>query len=313
MKPYVARPVGLAAALALGGVVLAGCGQGSPGADPGDRVRVAAAFYPLAFVAERVGGDAVQVDNLTSPGGEPHDLELTVKETVTVAEADVVVVEHGLQPAVDDVVENIAEGAVVDVADVVRLHAAGEQVPAGEGDPLSDEPPEQVDPHFWLDPLLLADVADAVAGELAVVDPAGAAGYEQRVSDLRSDLEAIDAAYATGLAGCTRDIVVVSHDAFRYWERYGLTFEPIAGLSPDAEPSPADLASVQQLVEREGITTVFSETLASAALATTLAHDTGVGTAVLDPIEGLSDQTADEDYLSLMRANLAALKEANGC
>jgi zinc transport system substrate-binding protein len=297
MKPYVARPVGLAAALTLGAVLLAGCGQGSSGAEPGDHVRVAAAFYPLAFVAERVGGDAVQVDNLTSPGGEPHDLELTVKETVTVAEADVVVVEHGLQPAVDDVVENIAEGAVVDVAEVVRLHAAG----------------EQVDPHFWLDPLLLADVADAVADELAVVDPAGAAGYEQRASDLRSDLEAIDAAYATGLAGCTRDIVVVSHDAFRYWERYGLTFEPIAGLSPDAEPSPADLARVQQLVEREGITTVFSETLASAALATTLAHDTGVSTAVLDPIEGLSDQTADEDYLSLMRANLAALKEANGC
>jgi len=48
-------------------------------------------------------------------------------------------------------------------------------------------------------------------------------------------------------------------------------------------------------------------------MAETLAADLGVETAVLDPIEGLSDETADEDYLSLMRENLTALQKANGC
>ncbi len=171
----------------------------------------------------------------------------------------------------------------------------------------------EVDPHFWQDPLLLADVADAVAASLTEVDPAHTTAYAAHAADMRAELEALDADYTAGLARCTRRTVVVSHEAFGYLERYGLHFEAINGISPDAEPTPADLARLQQLVRDEGITTVFYETLATPKLAETLARDLGIGTAVLDPLEGLSDQTAGEDYLSLMRANLAALKEANGC
>ena len=119
--------------------------------------------------------------------------------------------------------------------------------------------------------------------------------------------------HADGLRGCERQTVVVSHDAFGYLAKYGLRFEAIAGLSPDAEPTPADLARLQQLIDTDGITTVFSERLVSPRLSQTLADDMGITTAVLDPIEGLSDETADEDYLSLMRENLAALELANGC
>jgi zinc transport system substrate-binding protein len=106
---------------------------------------------------------------------------------------------------------------------------------------------------------------------------------------------------------------VVSHDAFSYLSRFGLRVESIVGLSPDAEPTPADLARLQELIRTEGITTVFSERLVSPRLAQTLADDLGVRTAVLDPIEGLSDQTADDNYVSLMLSNLTALEEANGC
>jgi zinc transport system substrate-binding protein len=107
---------------------------------------------------------------------------------------------------------------------------------------------------------------------------------------------------------------VVSHDAFGYLgARYGLNLHPINGLSPDAEPSPAHLAELADLIESEGVTTVFSETLASPELADSLAGDLGLETAVLDPIEGLTEETEDEDYLSLMRANLAALRTANDC
>ena len=105
----------------------------------------------------------------------------------------------------------------------------------------------------------------------------------------------------------------MSHQAFGYLARYGLDFEPIAGLSPDAEPTAADLAHLQDLISSDGITTVFSERLASAKMADTLAQDLGITTAVLDPIEGLSDETSGEDYLSLMSENLTALQQANGC
>ena len=106
---------------------------------------------------------------------------------------------------------------------------------------------------------------------------------------------------------------MVSHDAFGYYARYGVTIAPVAGLSPDAEPTPADLGALQELIREDGITTVFGERLASPRLTRTLAEDMGVGTAVLDPIEGLSDETSDDDYLTLMEQNLEALRKANAC
>src|SRR5690606_30757288 len=117
------------------------------------------------------------------------------------------------------------------------------------------------DPHFWLDPLLMADLGEAVAAELGGIDPDRAADYDAAAATLREQLTELDTAYADGLATCERATVVVSHDAFGYLRRYGLTFEPIAGLSPDAEPTPADLQHLQELIRTDGITTVFSETL----------------------------------------------------
>ena len=307
----------LSALVLAGTTLLAGCSAFSEDEGVGDGdVRVATGFYPLQFVTERVGGDLVSVENLTVPGKEPHDLELTIKETAAIAEADLVVFERGFQPAVDDGVETSAVGAVLDAADVVELrhvdeseHEEGEE--GEEGEEAHDH--GDVDPPFWQDPLLLADLGDAVAEALSDVDDEHAAAYAANAADLRADLTALDASYSAGLAGCERDTVVVSHDAFGYLEKYGLHFEAIAGLSPDAEPTPADLARLQGLIEDDGITTVFGERLAPPALVDTLAQDAGVTTAVLDPVEGLTDETEDEDYLTLMAENLEALRTANGC
>jgi zinc transport system substrate-binding protein len=268
--------------------------------NPGGKVTVAAAFYPLAFVAESVGGTEVKVTNLTQPGQEQHDLSLSIRETAEIEDADLVLVEHGFQPPVDDAVGQVATGRVVDVADVVDLRDSTED--AGEKDP-----------HFWQDPALMATLTDKVADELADIDPEHAATYHANADALVAELDQLSSDYERGLSGCARDTIVVSHDAFAYLARFGLRVEGIAGLSPDAEPTPADLARLQELIRTDGITTVFSERLVSPRLAQTLADDLGVTTAVLDPIEGLSDQTADDNYVSLMLANLAALEEANGC
>jgi zinc transport system substrate-binding protein len=277
---------------------VAGCAALSD--DSGGRVRVAAAFYPLGFLAQEVGGDDVRVTDLTEPGQEPHDLELDIKSTADIADADLVLLEHGFQASVDDAVDEVAGGEVLDVADVVDLRDSAE-------DPGED------DPHFWQDPTRMATLAGAVADRLAQVDPAHASSYRARAATLEARLEGLAADYQQGLTGCARHTIVVSHDAFGYLSRFGLTVEGIAGLSPGAEPTPADLARLQDLIESDGITTVFSERLVSPRLAQTLADDLGIATAVLDPIEGLSDETSHEDYLSLMRANLSALEEANGC
>ncbi|QBX56629.1 zinc ABC transporter substrate-binding protein [Nocardioides seonyuensis] len=316
------RPLSVLSAL-VAAVLLAGCG--ATDTDAGSGRQAVASFYPLAWVSERVAGDEWEVTNLTQPGSEPHDLGLDISRTALIEEAAVVVFERGFQPAVDEAVDNVAGGIEVDAAEAVELIPAGEGHDHGEPGHEGEEGQEDgdgheaeeghgdLDPHFWLDPLLMADLADVVAEALAEADPEGAETYTDNAAALRTELEQLDTAYSEGLAACERDTVVVSHDAFGYLERYGLHFEGIAGLTPDAEPTPAVLAHLQELIAGEGITTVFSERLASPAMAEALARDAGVQTAVLDPIEGPDGSDDADEYVALMEQNLAALREANGC
>lgn len=288
---------------------LTGCA--GTGTDSG-KVTITAGLYPLAWTAEQVGGDLATVTDLTPPGSEPHDLELSVKQTASVADADLLVIERGLQAQVDAAVDANATGTVLDVTATLPLKPVTETLgdsgiaaSAGIGDGL--------DPHFWQDPMLVAELGDAIAADLGRIDPTHAATYTANADRLRTELTTLDQQYRTGLAQCRRDTIVVSHAAFGYLSTYGLTIAPILGLAPDSEPTPADLARLHKLIASDGITTVFSERLASKKAAETLAADTGVTSAVLDPIEGLDAADSGSDYLSLMRENLAALEKANDC
>jgi len=298
------------------GTILAGCGGDE--ATSGDLPTVAASFYPLAFVAEQIGGGDVRVVNLTPPGVESHDLELTPRQVAEIAAADLVVYERGFQPSVDEAVEQNAGDARVEVTEVVPLEHLDEDGHGGaatDDEHAEDEHGDLAgDPHVWLDPTLLARIADAVADGLAAAVPASADAFHERADALVAELTALDEEYSTGMRQCERSVVVTTHEAFGYLaHRYGLEMVGISGLSPDAEPSPARLAEVGEVIADEAVTTVFYERLVSPKVAETLADDLGVVTAVLDPIEGLTDETEDEDYFTLMRANLGALEEANGC
>jgi zinc transport system substrate-binding protein len=284
-------------------LLLAAC-SGDDASD--DRPRVIASFYPFAFVAEQVGGDTIDVDNLTQPGAEPHDLELDPQQVADLTDASLIVFERGFQPAVDDGIDQagVSDDATLDIADVVEL------APAPEG---SDEEGE-FDPHVWLDPVAMQQITEAVADRLIEIDPDHERAYERNRDQLLGDLRQLDASYEQGLANCERRTIVTSHDAFGYLaRRYGLEQIPIAGIDPHEEPSPSEQAEISDLVEDDGITMVFTETLVSDDVAESIADETGVTVATLDPIEGLSDDTSDKTYLSLMRANLQTLREANGC
>jgi zinc transport system substrate-binding protein len=309
------RSFALALATAVAATGLSACGSDDPASDAS--VEVVTSIYPLQFLAERIGGDTASVSNLTSPGQEPHDLELGVQQTAELAEADVAVHLSGLQPAVEEAVEQNGPDRVVDAADHADLvpaeedHSEHEEGEEEEGHDHAGE--EGLDPHFWLDPQRMATVAAAVEQEMSAADPGNAETYAANLADLEQELETLADDMSEGLATCDISTIVVSHDAFSYLGAYGIEVAPIAGLSPDAEPSPSRLAELQEVIEDEGVTTVFSETLVDPALAETLADDLGIDTAVLDPIEGLSDESEREDYLSLMRQNLDALRTANSC
>ncbi len=297
------RVIGAVAAASLL-PALSGCGALTDSGKTG--IEVEAAFYPYAYVAQRVVGNHATVTNLTTPGLEPHDLELTPRQVADLSVADLVIYEKGFQPSVDQAVEQNASGDTLDVTSVVPLQNTG--APDEAGTNLAG------DPHIWLDPTLLVKVTHKIAAEMVQVDPEHAADYRRNAEALDADLTRLDAEFKQGLSNCRRTAFVTSHAAFGYLaERYGLTMIPIAGLSPDVEPSPQHIARIQDLIKSDGITTVFSEVLGSKKYADTLAGDLGITAAVLDPIEGLSSSDPNATYLSLMRQNLTALEKANGC
>jgi zinc transport system substrate-binding protein len=276
----------LIAVAVLGLAAQAGCGGSASGSSPGE-TEVAAGFYPLAWAAEEIGGEDVAVTNLTPAGAEPHDLELSVRDAEQVRSADIVLyLGDGFQPALEEAAQD-TEGTAVDLLDVVD---------AREGDP-----------HVWLDPRRFAEVVARI-GEALNGAPAA--------RELAGRLEALEREYERGLATCERRELVTAHDAFGYLgERYELRVLPIAGISPEAEPSPQVLEHVAEEVRASGATTIFVEPLLSPEVAEAVARETGAHTAVLDPLEGLTDEQLEggEDYLSVMRANLAALREGLGC
>jgi zinc transport system substrate-binding protein len=293
-------------ALALGSVLVSGC-SGQAGGSKDDRVSVVASFYPLSFAAERIGGDCVTVTNLTPPGVEPHDLELTPDAVEAIATADVVLyLGGGFQPAVEDAVRD-AQGQVIDVLSAVStVPSHGEQAEEGL----------DVDPHVWLDPGRFAQIVTATGSALERARIPASCDISGAVRDLRSDLADLDSEFRTGLTGCEQDVIVTTHAAFGYLaDAYGLHQEAIAGLAPEVEPSPRRLAELVSLVEREGVTTIFTEELISPEVAETLAAEAGVKTKVLFTIEGLTKEeaSAGEDYFSLMREDLDALRAALLC
>jgi zinc transport system substrate-binding protein len=289
-------------------VVLLGTSCASPGGSEGSsgELTVVAAFYPVQEAAERVGGDLVDVTNLTAPGVEPHDLELTPDQVEAIATADVVLyLGGGFQPAVQDTLDD-AEGATVDLlAGVPTL-----EPPGGSEEGLT------VDPHVWLDPVLFGQMVDEVRAAFAEAAPEDASTFETNADAFAQEVSGLADDYRSGLADCERTLIVTNHAAFGYLAaEYGLTQQAISGLAPDAEPSAQRLAELKEMVEQQGVTTIFTEDLVSPKVAETLAEEAGVTTAVLHTIEGLTDEEAasGEDYRSQMQENLSNLRTALGC
>lgn len=310
----VATALALSACSVEGSIVDPGT-AGTEGGTAAAGLTIAAGFYPLEYVARAVGGDATTVIGLAQPGVEAHDLELSPAQVRQISGADAVLYLAEFQPAVDAAVASV-DVATVDASALVEEHdhaedSADEDDHAEEDHADDDHDHGDGDPHFWLDPTLLAKYGHLVAEQLSALDPDGAATYAANAQALEDTLAGIDQAYVTGLAQCERDTIVVAHEAFGYLtERYGLHQEGFAGLNPDAEPSPARLLEIKEIIGDSGTTVIFTENEVSARVAQALAKDVGVDTAVLSPIETV---TGDDDYASVMTSNLDQLRNALAC
>ncbi len=343
-------PITLVVAFAL--LVSAGCGSGDSSgtsSGSGDATKVVAAFYPLAWAAEEVAGDDIEVENLTPPGVEPHDLELSPRDVAKIEQADVILyVGHGFQPAVEDAIER-SDAEKIDVLDIEGLklleateddgHGHGEEGDDGHADDGDeahadeeggDHAAEKEQGHADEGEGGHAEGGDDHADEQLEsdphvwLDPTRQAMIAEKVAEvldadateLVEQLNGLDENFKAGLATCERREMFTSHAAFGYLaDRYDLEQVAISGLSPDAEPLAKDMKRIAEQAEEAGATTIFFETLVSPKLSEQVANEIGAKTAVLDPIEGIAEDRleAGDDYLVVMAENLAALRAGLDC
>lgn len=283
----------------FGLALLAGCSAEptKPEATDTEAVTAIVSHYPVEFLVDRIGGDLVDVQTLTAPGAEPHDLELSPQQVGDVQDADMVFYLSGFQPALDDAVGQ-AQGTVVDLTEGLPLRTST------NGETTND-------PHVWLDPVLMGQMATTVADTLAAADPQDQQTFQANAEKLQADLAALDAQWQKGTEQCAVRTLVVSHEAFGYLaDRYGFVQKGISGLTPETEPSAQALADLAEFVRDNGVTTVYTETLVSPAVAETVAAEAGAQTATLDPLEG---PPATGDYISAMQENLAVVEQGQSC
>jgi len=307
--------VAAAAVTALGLTTLSACSGESAAAAGTGKFDVVASFYPMAFLADRIGGPHVHVTSLTQPGQEPHDLEISAKQTALLQDSDAVLYLKNLQPSVDDAVAQSEIKTKIDAAALTSLEKHGNEVGghAASHDGSENEELAGLDPHIWLDPVRYAQVAEGVGASFEKADPKNAADYKKNTAALVKELDDLNTRFKDGLAHTRSKVFITTHAAFGYLaERYGLTEEAINGLDPESEPSAARVKALESMAKADGVTTVFYETLVSDKTAKTIASDAGLRTDVLDPIEGITAKSRGKDYFSVQEANLKALRQALG-
>ena len=335
-KRILAAACAAATALTLSACMSPSTSGGSSSKD--GKLTVMASFYPLQYLAEKIGGEHVSVSSLTPDGAEPHDLELSPKMVDSLSSADAVIYLAGFQSAVDEAIEQQAPKTVIDVSPAAELIEAGTDAnhPSEDEEDTDDEAQSgqteahdhdheghdheghdhhhdmSTDPHFWLDPTRMAHAATLVGDKLAEADSAHADVYKANAKALAEELNTLSDTLVTKTSNCKVKTFVTAHTAFGYLaDRTGLTQVGISGLDPESSPSPARLADIAQTAKEQGVTTIFTEALIDPKVAQTLADDLGITTAVLDPIESQTD--ASKDYAATMNSNIDALTKALDC
>ena len=270
------------------------------------KLQVATSFYPLYYFTTQIAGEKADVTNITPSGAEPHDYDPSAGDIAKIEKGNILVLNGGVEAWGNKIKDNL-KGTGVQV------------VTAGQGlltQQVNENGQNQIDPHVWLDPMRAKQEAHAVAVGLEKVDPTNISYYRQNEQVLDTKLDALDAAYTTGLASCQEKNIITSHAAFGYLAtRYHLIQVPITGLSPDAEPSAKQLADVANFAKKNNVKYIFFESLVSPKLSQTIASEIGAKTLVLDPIEGVSDDDmkAGKNYYTIMQDNLRNLQTALSC
>ncbi|MGF9965142.1 metal ABC transporter substrate-binding protein [Bacillus rhizoplanae] len=306
----------LVTALALS-TAIAGCSkqdESKSNTKQDKSLKVVTTFYPMYDFTKNVVGSNGKVDVLIPAGTEPHDFEPTPKDIAKIESADVFVYNSdSMETWVPKVLKSL-DNKNIKVVDASKGISLIEGTAEEEKDKHTNKKQEHtMDPHVWLDPVLAQKEVENIKQAVIEADPTHKQDYEKNTDQFNAKLKDLDNQFRTTLGNAKHKEFVTQHAAFGYLAKeYGLTQIPIAGLSPDQEPSPAKLAELQKYVKDNNIKVIYFEEVTSPKIAKTLADETGAKTVVLSPIEGITkeEQAKGNDYISYMKKNLDALKQS---
>lgn len=274
-----------------------------PTAKDDKKFSVIATFYPLEEFARAVGGDAISVKSIVPIGIEPHDYEPTPQDIVSIYQSDVFILNGaGIDAWAEKILPELEKRGikVLQMSEVIGF--------------LSSDP--VIDPHFWLDPILVQREIEAIRDTLTERDPTRTEIYNENAQRYFAELADLDKEYRAGLRQCKTRTVVASHNAFLYLaKRYDFEIISTGGFSEEAEVAPRDISQIVERMREQNLQYVFFAAFDSPKVAETIATEAGAQTLVFNPIEGLTDKErqAGENYLSIMRGNLNNLQTAMQC
>ncbi|MBO0428043.1 zinc ABC transporter substrate-binding protein [Vagococcus fluvialis] len=305
-------------------VGISACGKQEAEKEDG-KLEIVTSFYPMYDFTKNVAKDKANVSMLIDGGVESHDYEPSAKDMAKIQNADVFVYNSNeMETWVETVLENIdtSKVKVIEASKGIELLKGSESHDGEDHDEHADEEEHEghnhdhghshaFDPHVWLDPLLVKKEVRTISEALIEIDSKNKDYYEKNTTEYLSKLDKLNNDYVAAFEGAKSRKFVTQHTAFSYLaNQYGLEQVAISGLSPDQEPTPKELKGIQDLVKKENINVIYTESSASEKIAKTIADATGAELAVLNPMESVSkkDRENGADYLSIMAENLEALK-----
>jgi len=268
--------------------------------------RVVTTFTVIQDIAQNVAGNAAVVESITKPGAEIHDYQPTPHDIVRAQAADLVLWNgFNLERWFERFFQNIR-----DVPGVVVTQGI-EPMGIAEG-PYTGKP----NPHAWMSPANALVYIENIRKALATYDPANAQAYERNAADYAARITALDEPLRRRLAAIPQDQrwLVSSEGAFSYLARdYGLREAYLWPINADEQGTPRQVRKVIDLVRKNRIPVVFSESTISDRAARQVARETGARYGGVLYVDSLSAANGPvPTYLDLLKVTVETIAKGFG-
>lgn len=288
-------------------LILTACGINNS-SDENDELQIYTSVYPLQYIVEEIGADLVHSESVIPPGVDAHTYEPTSKEITELADGDAFIYIGAGMEGFAETMANALENQAITFLEMGQKESLFQTITEDDTEQAGD-----LDPHIWLDPVRMIQMAEIITNELNELQPENKDIFLENLSAFTEKMTVLDERFSATLEDNPHDDILVSHAAYGYWEqRYGVKQIPISGLSSSEEPSQKELTSIAKLADKEDLEYVIFDQTGSNRIATIIQEHIEAEALYIHNLEVLTEEDIenDENYLSIMKKNLEQLDKA---